>query len=102
MRPSSGSVNPAMESSSVVFPAPDAPKRIVKPASARKWTFRLKLPSGFGKRLRMRTSRSAEIAVGEGGVADGDAPVIADFIATGQPPRDAGSRRRRSTTQQTK
>jgi hypothetical protein len=56
-----GRVSPAMQSSSVVFPAPDGPKRIVKPASARKWTLRMKVPSGWGKRLRMRTSSSEEI-----------------------------------------
>lgn len=32
IRPESGTVSPAMQSSSVVFPAPDGPKRIVMPA----------------------------------------------------------------------
>src|SRR3954462_10943676 len=34
MRPDSGLASPAMQSRSVVFPAPDAPKRIVNPAAA--------------------------------------------------------------------
>jgi len=40
--PESGAVSPAMQSSSVVFPAPEAPKRIVNPADASKATSRRK------------------------------------------------------------
>src|SRR5208337_2669351 len=96
IRPSSGSVSPAMQSSSVVLPAPDAPNRIVKPASARKWTFSRKPPSGFGKRLRMRTSSSEEVPMGEAG---GDK---ADFTSTDPPPTNADSFRTQSTAEKKK
>src|SRR5580700_4905268 len=113
MRPSSGSLSPAMQSSSVVFPAPEAPKRIVKPASARKWTFRLKLFSGFGKRFRMRTSRSAEIGCGVAGddndddgefdsddEGDGVCALRLVFIAMGPPSTGGGSSRTDSSRTQ--
>src|SRR5271170_3967474 len=38
MRPESGSIKPAMQSSSVVLPAPDAPNTMVKPGVAWKST----------------------------------------------------------------
>jgi hypothetical protein len=53
-----------MQSSKVVFPAPEAPKRIVNPARARKQAFRMKLPWEFSHRLRMRTSSSEDMERG--------------------------------------
>src|ERR1700704_2806327 len=104
MRPSSGSVRPAMQSSREVLPAPDAPNRIVKPASARKWTFKLKVPWGFGKRLRIRTSISEEIGWVEAGdaVCSAEADFFFAFTATAPPPTAAGSSRKQSTIRERK
>ena len=59
MRPSSGVRNPAMQSRRVVFPAPDDPKRIVKPGPTANSTSRVKGWSGLAIFVRIRTRRSA-------------------------------------------
>src|SRR5450631_6587 len=56
MRPESGLVNPATQSSRVVLPAPDGPNRIVNPGAAWNSTSRTNSWDCAAKRLRNRAS----------------------------------------------
>src|SRR5712671_1253817 len=55
MRPTSGITSPATQSSKVVFPAPDGPKRMVNPGVAWNSTSRAKSRSSELRRLWTRT-----------------------------------------------
>ena len=59
MQPESGSINPAMQSSSVVLPAPDAPNTMVKPGAAWKSTSSAK-SDAVAIRLHTCASRSRD------------------------------------------
>src|SRR6202034_518937 len=52
IRPESGLVNPATQSSTVVFPAPDGPNRMVNPGAARNSASRTNSCPGAANRLR--------------------------------------------------
>ena len=60
IRPVSGVVNPAMQSSSVVLPDPEGPKRMVNPGGALKAASSENSPSLDGNVLRMLAVSDAD------------------------------------------
>src|SRR5579871_4388390 len=61
MRPEPASMSPATQSSSIVFPAPDPPNRIVNPGATRKLTSRVNPWVGVDRLACTRTASSTGI-----------------------------------------
>src|SRR5258707_141550 len=77
MRPESGVVSPATQSSKVVLPAPEGPNKIVKPGAAGNSTSRLNVCDCAARRLWNRaTSRGRGSAWISSSVGRADAAVI--------------------------